>query len=78
MVINKIKDFFNWKKFPANVFYLAIPLALIGFSCEFMIAYLHWKNNGDMVYAYIVFAGMILLGIGLWPIRKFLLEQINA
>lgn len=78
MVINKIKDFFNWVKYPKNVFYIVIPLAMLGFTCEFMIAYLHWKMNGDLIYTYILMAGIILLGIGLWPIRKFLLGQINA
>ena len=66
---------FNWKKYPKNIFLIAIPLFALGISCEIMVAYLHWKINGDIAYAYILLAGMAVLGICLWPIRKFVYKE---
>lgn len=68
--IQEIKDFFNWKKNPHTVFYLAIPLAVIGLGCHAVMAYLQWRENGDWVYSAIFLGAMILLGMGLWPVRK--------
>lgn len=62
-----INFLFNWKANPASIFFLAIPLALIGLGSFAMVAVLQWAYNGDPVYAYIVLAGFVLLGIGLIP-----------
>lgn len=62
-----INFLFNWKYNPASIFFLAIPLALLGLGSFAMVAVLQWAYNGDPVYAYIVLAGFVLLGIGLIP-----------
>lgn len=76
MFIQKIKDFFNWKKNPQNVFYLAIPLFLVGFGSHVAVAYLEWSQNGDPVYAYIMVGALALFAFGLWPVRKQLLKSL--
>ena len=68
--IQQSKDFFNWKKNPHTIFYLAIPLAVVGLGCHAIVAYLQWRDNGDWVYSAILLAGLILLMFGLWPVRK--------
>ena len=73
-----ISKMFNWRKNPASVFYLAIPLAVFGFGCAGLVAYLHWKMNGDLVYAGIFIAGTILLVIGLWHPIKYLLNPFEV
>lgn len=30
LILNLFLDTFNWKKYPGNVFYLAIPLGILG------------------------------------------------
>lgn len=62
-----INFLFNWKANPASIFFLAIPLALIGLGSFALVAVLQWAYNGDPVYACIVLAGFVLLGIGLIP-----------
>ncbi|MND11791.1 hypothetical protein D3C87_703220 [compost metagenome] len=66
-IANLIGKFTGWDKNPASVFILAIPLALLGFSLCGAVAYLHYRLNGDMVYFWILVAGLALLGIGLYP-----------
>lgn len=66
---------FNWKKNPASVFFFAIPLAIIGFSLHGLYAYLMWREHGQWGgYSLIVLGALILLGVGLWPVRKRLLS----
>ncbi|KVP75442.1 hypothetical protein WJ96_06955 [Burkholderia ubonensis] len=62
-----INSLFNWKQNPASVFFFAIPLALIGFGCLGAVAYFQWAMNGDLVYAGISLAGLILLVVALLP-----------
>lgn len=68
---------FNWKKYPASVFFLVAPLAFIGFGSMFALAFMHMKFNNDPWYMVIFMAAMILFGFALWPIRKPLLAAIN-
>lgn len=68
---------FNWKKYPASVFILAAPLAIIGFGSIFLLAILQWKWNSDPWYMVIFMAGMILFGFALWPIRKPLIAALS-
>ncbi len=75
MAINKIKEFLDWQKYPNNMFYIVIPLFLFGFACEAMVAYLHWKLNGDMTYGYIILAGIAVLGIFIWPVRTLMFNK---
>lgn len=67
MIRKSLNYLFNWKENPASIFFLAIPLALIGFGSVAMLAVLQWAYNGDPVYACILLAGLVLLGIGLVP-----------
>lgn len=53
---NFIDKFFNWKKNPASVFYLVIPLVILAVSLLFAQAYLQYKVNDDIGY-------LIILGI---------------
>lgn len=66
-LVKELKDMFNWKKYPANVFYLAIPLFLVAAVLMLLAAILHYKLNGDIGYLIIWLAGMALLVIGLVP-----------
>lgn len=72
--MNKLKEsmnyLFNWEKNPASVFFFAIPLAILGFSLHGLYAFLMWKERGDFIYSLILLGGLVLLGIGLWPVRK--------
>lgn len=63
---------FNWKKYPASVFFFAVPLALFGFAAVFARAFLELSVNGDPWYLVIALVGALLLGVGLWPLRRFL------
>ena len=63
-------ELFNWKEHPSSVFLFAVPIALIGFILLGMVAYLHWELDGDPWYAVIVAAGLLLLAVGIWPVRK--------
>ncbi len=58
---------FNWKKHPAGVFVLALPLALIGFFSLALKAWLHWKLQGDAVYALMLAVGLLVLAVALIP-----------
>lgn len=63
---------FNWKKNPASVFPFVIPLAVFGFGCHIMIAYLKWQETGTYAYAMIVGAALIVLAVALYPAIKML------
>lgn len=75
MVVNKIKEFLDWKKRPNDIFYIAVPLFLFGMVCESIVAYLHWKLNGDATYGYIILAGIAVLGIFIWPVRTLMFNK---
>lgn len=63
---------FNWKKYPSSVFWIALPLAIIGFGTMAATAILQLKLHGDPVYLIIWVAAVIVLCVGLWPVRKLL------
>lgn len=72
--MNKFKEslnyLFNWKKNPASVFLFAVPLAFAGFFLHGWYAYLMWKVNGQWGYSVIVLVALVVLAIGIWPVRK--------
>jgi uncharacterized membrane protein YqgA involved in biofilm formation len=68
---------FNWKKYPASVFYFALPLFVFGMTLCGFRAYLEWIYNHDIVYTFIMLGGIGLLIMGLWPIRKFIWKMLS-
>lgn len=65
-----LSTLFNWKKNPSSVFLFAIPLAFAGFFLHGLYAYLMWREHGQWGYSLIVLGALVLLGVGLWPVRK--------
>ena len=69
-MINAIRDFFNWRKNPGNVFWIVIPLALFGFMTMLGVAILAIKLDGDWACLWIWLGAVALLCVGLYhPIR---------
>jgi hypothetical protein len=64
-----IDKLFNWKKHPASVFWLAGPLAALGFVLVFARAFLELSHNGDPWYLVIALGGLALLCLALLPLR---------
>lgn len=75
-MIKELKELFNWKKFPANVFMFAVPLAVAGFGLHGLYAYLMWKEHGQIGYMLIVLTGLAVLAFCLWPVRKRLAQLL--
>lgn len=69
---------FNWKRHPSSVFFLAAPLAAIGFGLIFDRAVLELLHNNDPWYLVIAVVGMALLALALWPIRRRLKGALNG
>lgn len=67
-----IERFWNFKKYPKAIFYYMVPLAIIGFSLTFLQAALEWYTHGDPWYFVIALFGVLLLCLGLWPIRHLI------
>jgi hypothetical protein len=57
----------GWDKDPASVFYLVVPLALLGFGLMLAIAILHYEYDGDAVFLYIWIGMIVLLFVALIP-----------
>lgn len=76
-MITKAADAFNWKKHPANVFWIAIPLATMGFAAELVLAVLQLQNENDPWYLVIITVAMVFLAIAIWPIRKQLKDALS-
>lgn len=68
-MLNDIKNLFNWKEYPQNVFYLAIPLFVLGMSFAFLFAVLKGLG-GDWGYAIIFFSALALYIFALLKIFK--------
>ena len=72
--MNKFKEaidkVFNWKKNPASVFFLALPLFFLGMAGMFLQAYLHYKLDGSIGYFVIVAIAVIALPLLLYPAFK--------
>lgn len=67
---NAIKDFFNWKKNPKNVFFLALPLFAFGMIVKITEAILQIRQHNDWVYLYTIVGVSILGALGLYhPMR---------
>lgn len=64
---SKLGAVFNWKQNPASVFFIIVPLALIGFGCLGVRAWLLWKQDGELAPAIIYVAGLVLLFVALIP-----------
>ena len=64
-----LDQLFNWKKYPKSVFYIALPLAALGFILIFLRAAAEWVFHRDPWYIVIALVGCIILLIGLWPLR---------
>ena len=62
---------FNWKKYPADVYYFVVPLATIGFSIMATIAYIQWDKFHDYWYA-------VICGVGFTVLLSFILMMIRA
>lgn len=69
---------FNWKKYPADVFFLMVPLASMGLILTGHVAILQWRINHDHVYAWIWLGGIALLAFGLWPFRRLAVTQSES
>ena len=68
-VAGQFHDFLNWKKYPANVFYLAGPVAVLAFSLHGTVAVLK-AREGDYGYAAILTPLMLVLCAFLCQARK--------
>jgi len=69
MLREALSEIFNWKKNPHGVFFLAIPLAIMGFGLVGLRAFLELKLNGDPWYFVIALGGLALLIVALMPMR---------
>lgn len=58
---------FNWRRYPAGVFLLAVPLFLLGFGCLAVQAVMQWYVHDKPGYVVIVLVGMIGLCAALIP-----------
>ncbi len=81
--MNTTEQIFNWKKHPGGVFLIAGPLVLTQVLLMTALAYTHWKEENDPVFAIILAIGAIVAWIALSPmfrlyrdIKKF--ERENA
>lgn len=71
MNFKHIKDYFDWRKHPQNVFPIALPVAVTGFTLLFIRAILFIKYTNDWTYLAIFLAGMALLVFALHPVYKY-------
>ena len=72
MILEKL---WNWKKYPASVWYLAGPLAILALGLHLMRAVLELTQNGDPWFLVIFAFAISLLAIALWPLRKHILRS---
>lgn len=68
--MNILHKLFNWKRRPSSVFYIAMPLFVIGLGLHLAIAYMHFTLNGDWVYFAVFTCALALFVLALWPLRK--------
>lgn len=72
-MFSRFKEVFDWKQKPVNVFFVAIPLALLGFGIVLLNGLLKYKQDEDVGVLIIWAVGMIVLGVALvpaWRIHK--------
>jgi len=70
--MNKIPNWLNKNRKHVDFWVLGITffLTLIGFGSTGLVAYLHWKMNGDIVYGIIWAVGVIVFAIAMIPIYR--------
>lgn len=61
---------FNWRKHPASVFFLAVPLFVSGFGFLWLYAFLMYKTADDIAYLILVSIATISLPVLLYPAFK--------
>jgi hypothetical protein len=49
-----LDNYFNWRKHPGSVFYVALPLFFFAVSLHAAYAYLMYKMHGDITFAVIL------------------------
>jgi hypothetical protein len=69
----------GWEQNPASVFYLAIPLAALGFCLMFVVAYMHYTLEHNPVFLYIWGGAWVLLIVALIPGFRtmYMLRKMN-
>lgn len=70
-----LKNLFDWKKNPSSVFWIALPVFLIGVLLLGLRAYLEYKANGDLVYTWILLGGFAFLILALTPAYKMHMKR---
>lgn len=76
--MSRFERFWNWKKHPGAVWFLAGPLMVFALSVVVLRAILELKLNGDPWYLVIVMVGLGFLVLGLWPIRKEIIKTLTT
>lgn len=69
-MMKTLEQIFNWKKYPAGVFFSAIPLVLIQVALLTTIAVVHWIKDKDPVYAVILVVGAVVAWVVLFPMFR--------
>ena len=67
--------FWNWKKFPGSVWYLAGPLAVLAFGLHIARSVIELMRNGNPWFLVIALCGLATLFLALWPLRRYLLRS---
>jgi hypothetical protein len=67
---NALKNLFDWKSHPGNVWFFAAPLAVIGIGCQLAIAILHLVNEGNPWFLVIAVSLLSLGGFAFWHMYK--------
>ncbi len=65
----------NWKKYPASVWCLAGPLAVLAFCLHLMRAVLEFTQNGDPWFLVIFALAIALFAFAIWPLRKHIMRS---
>lgn len=62
-----IGRFTGWDKNPGSVFYIVIPLALLGFGLELAAAIMRYRVEHNPAFIYIWIGMVVLLVVALLP-----------
>ena len=66
-------EFFNWQKNPENVFYLALPIGIMGFLFAGLLSIVK-LNQGDPWYLVITLITIIIFSVAVYPALSGLRE----
>lgn len=72
-LLSAFRGLFDWKNKPVNVFFVAIPLVLLGFAIVLLNGLIRYNQDGDMGLLFIWAVGIIVLFVSLipaWRIHK--------